>query len=183
MALPVSFLARLAVPLIAAILALRGEAPEHTTLLKDVLESSDRVLSSAKGEGEGPTEYYDYIIVGAGSAGAVLANRLTADGTTTVLLLEAGGDPNPVSDIPMAMSNTGAADMILPYMGVNTSTACVIKMGGVIRNIQLNVLYIIYLHPFDSCFYILCIDLCISTRKGLGRFQFSKWFSLQSLQL
>jgi len=50
-----------------------------------------------------PTKIYDYIIVGAGSAGCVLANRLSENGKYTVCILEAGpADKTPLASIPAA---------------------------------------------------------------------------------
>lgn len=48
---------------------------------------------------------FDFIIVGAGSAGCVLANRLSAGGKTSVLLLEAGADDRPTKAPSQFMSN------------------------------------------------------------------------------
>lgn len=52
-----------------------------------------------------PTEEFDYVIVGAGTAGCVLADRLTEDGKDSVLLLEYGGSDRSIFvQMPSALS-------------------------------------------------------------------------------
>lgn len=52
----------------------------------------------------GDIQTYDYIVVGAGSAGAVVANRLSADARNRVLLLEAGPASHPWDRIPIGFA-------------------------------------------------------------------------------
>lgn len=61
------------------------------------------------------SRHYDFIIVGAGSAGAVMASRLTEIRNWTVLLLEAGGDENEISDTPALAGFLQLTDMDWQY--------------------------------------------------------------------
>jgi len=127
MTIPVGFITRLAIPLITASLLFNESlGPDQVKVYDQVLRAADVALSKAKGEGEGPTETFDYIIIGGGSAGAVLANRLSASGSDSVLLLEAGGDPNPISDIPLARRHVqSSSELAISYQSVPQDNACV----------------------------------------------------------
>ncbi|XP_003402064.2 glucose dehydrogenase [FAD, quinone] [Bombus terrestris] len=58
---------------------------------------------------------YDFIVVGAGSAGAVLASRLSEIEDWNVLLLEAGGDGSIIYDIPLTAANLQLTDIDWKY--------------------------------------------------------------------
>jgi choline dehydrogenase len=70
---------------------------------------------------------YDYVIVGGGTAGAVMASRLAEDGNRTILLIEAGGYPttDPNIDVPLfadIVRSSGQFDW--RYMTVPQKHAC-----------------------------------------------------------
>ncbi|CAB0020141.1 unnamed protein product [Nesidiocoris tenuis] len=58
---------------------------------------------------------YDFIVIGGGSAGAVLANRLSEIRSWSVLLLEAGGDETEISDIPSLAGYLQLTDLDWKY--------------------------------------------------------------------
>ncbi|CAN7939647.1 unnamed protein product [Ixodes hexagonus] len=64
------------------------------------------------------------IAVGAGSAGAVLANRLSNDPDTQVLLLEAGGSESVLADIPLIAATLQGSALDWSYRTVTQEAAC-----------------------------------------------------------
>ncbi|XP_076653430.1 glucose dehydrogenase [FAD, quinone] [Halictus rubicundus] len=76
------------------------------------------------------TEEYDFIIVGAGSAGCVLANRLSEISTWKVLLLEAGIEEPEVADVPAFASMLQASNIDWMYRTQPEAHSCRSRRGG-----------------------------------------------------
>ena len=74
-------------------------------------------------------EEYDFIIVGAGSAGCVLAARLSENPNWKILLLEAGRGENFVMDIPMMVHFLQQYDINWKYKTEPSQTSCLAMKG------------------------------------------------------
>lgn len=73
--------------------------------------------ASATGSQDKVHSKYDYIVIGAGSAGCVIANRLSQNSDTTVLLLEAGNpDTKPEIHIPAQASSLYGSEVDWSYL-------------------------------------------------------------------
>ncbi|XP_014290349.1 glucose dehydrogenase [FAD, quinone] isoform X2 [Halyomorpha halys] len=70
------------------------------------------------------SQQYDFIIVGAGSAGCVLANRLTEISNWTVLLLEVGGEETIISDTPLMAVTLWNSSLNWNYTTTRQARAC-----------------------------------------------------------
>lgn len=67
---------------------------------------------------------YDFIVVGAGTAGCVLANRLSAVAGWKVLLIEAGREENYMMDIPIVANMLQFSEANWKYRTVPSDKAC-----------------------------------------------------------
>jgi choline dehydrogenase-like flavoprotein len=73
---------------------------------------------------------FDYIVIGSGSTGAVIASRLSEDPFVRVLLLEAGGDGSLISDIPAGVGFLLGSAMDWKYFNEPNGKSCLAMKGG-----------------------------------------------------
>ncbi|XP_049961794.1 glucose dehydrogenase [FAD, quinone]-like [Schistocerca serialis cubense] len=77
-----------------------------------------------------PLPEYDFVVVGAGSAGSAVAARLSENADWRVLLLEAGGDPPPTSDIPGLFPSLARTEVDWSYLTEVNNRVCQLQPGG-----------------------------------------------------
>ena len=73
---------------------------------------------------------YDFIVIGGGSAGAVVASRLSEIPNWHVLLLEAGPDENEITDVPSLAAYLQMTKLDWKYKTEPTGKACLAMKGG-----------------------------------------------------
>ncbi|XP_003745578.1 glucose dehydrogenase [FAD, quinone] [Galendromus occidentalis] len=67
---------------------------------------------------------YDYVVIGGGSSGAVVASRLSENPKVSVLLIESGGTENQLSDVPILAATLQKSALDWKYLTVPQEKAC-----------------------------------------------------------
>ena len=91
------------------------------------LETVDHTRRYVDSGVENLYDNYDFIVIGAGSAGNVVANRLSEVGHWRVLLLEAGDEETDISDIPLLAAYLQLGEFDWQYKTEPQTSTCLGK--------------------------------------------------------
>lgn len=102
------------------------------TILDNLIRSQEMVSKSCKHikPMNPPDAYYDFIVVGGGSAGAIVASRLSDIPEWKVLLLEAGPNEPPGAQVPSMVAMFLGTDIDWQYQTTNEMNACLSSNGS-----------------------------------------------------
>uniref|UniRef100_T1J043 Glucose-methanol-choline oxidoreductase N-terminal domain-containing protein n=1 Tax=Strigamia maritima TaxID=126957 RepID=T1J043_STRMM len=89
-----------------------------------IFSTLDLILSSCL-----DNDVFDYIIVGSGSSGGVVATRLSENANSRVLLIEAGGEPLAISEIPLISFKAQGSEMDWNYFTEPQKHCCKVYKG------------------------------------------------------
>lgn len=93
----------------------------------DIVDPNNRVQDLPL---DAADEYYDFVIIGGGSAGAVVAARLSEIPNWSVLLLEAGPDETVISEIPQLFPSLQQSDLDWKFHTEATGEYCLMQDDG-----------------------------------------------------
>jgi choline dehydrogenase-like flavoprotein len=118
---------RSGLPLLVALVGLMALAldvprPASSQSIIDIFKSSNQVAENIVSEPR--ADAYDFVIVGAGSGGSALANRLSENSEWRVLLMEAGGNEGVLNQIPVLVSFFQLTDYNWGYKVEPQTRAC-----------------------------------------------------------
>ncbi|KAK9871978.1 hypothetical protein WA026_015222 [Henosepilachna vigintioctopunctata] len=102
----------------------------NTLFASQCLLGRKDIYPSDSGDKLSDNDEFDFIVIGAGSAGSVVASRLSEDGRYNVLLLEAGGYPSATSDIPSLLFSLQGTEEDWQFETAPTDSSCLGMKNG-----------------------------------------------------